>query len=105
MNSLLPFNVLAACKTEINWYHEPRGIEQWIIDKLNATKVRGLRPLLILNSNQGAPCPYVPVTQKVAADAQIGANTVQLDGTSDQSKQRAADLKWNYFLDHRVVEA
>ena len=57
--------------------------EQWVVSALQAAKKWGLRPLLVLNSNQNAPCPYLTFTHVVKANAAKGATTVQLDGTSN----------------------
>ena len=54
-----------------------------LIAALQAAGKWGLRPLIVLNSNQGNPCPHLSLTHTVTVNAPQGATTVQLDGTSD----------------------
>lgn len=59
--------------------------QPWIGEALAAAKKYGLRPLIILNSNQGVPCPYIPSpsAHSVVTTAPEGATTVQLDNVND----------------------
>ena len=54
-----------------------------LIAALQAAQKWGLRPLIVLNANQGNPCPHLSMTHTVMANAAQGATSVQLDGTSD----------------------
>ncbi len=45
---------------------------------LQACRKYGVRPLILLNAHQGAPCPVQFFSRTVAADAAAGQNTVQL---------------------------
>jgi hypothetical protein len=59
--------------------------QPWIGEELAAAKNHNLRPLIILNSNQGVPCPYTqspPSAHSVVTIAPQNATTVQLDNTN-----------------------
>ena len=49
---------------------------------LQQLKANGIRPLILLNSNDGIPCPVQSVTLNVTAAAAAGATQVQLDSAS-----------------------
>ena len=49
---------------------------------LRACRKWGIRPLMLLNAHQGAPCPVRFFERVVAADAPAGATQVQLDDVS-----------------------
>jgi len=50
---------------------------------LQACKTWGIRPLILLNANNGAPCPNVQVSGITAtATASVGATTIHLSSTS-----------------------
>jgi hypothetical protein len=49
---------------------------------LQQFKANGIRPLILLNSNDGIPCPVQNVTLNVTASAAEGATQVQLDKAS-----------------------
>ena len=49
---------------------------------LQACKKWGIRPIILLNANQGAPCPARYFYRTVTAEAAAGATSVQLDGTT-----------------------
>jgi hypothetical protein len=58
--------------------------QPWIGEELTAAKNHNLRPLIILNSNQGVPCPYTqspPSAHSVVTIAPQNATTVQLNNT------------------------
>jgi hypothetical protein len=42
----------------------------------------GIRPIILLNANQGAPCPARFFYRTVTADAAAGATTLQLNDTT-----------------------
>ncbi len=50
--------------------------------ELTAFKTNGIRPLILLDANDGIPCPVQPVTLNLTAPAAAGATTVQLDSAS-----------------------
>jgi len=52
------------------------------IYELRILRANGLRPLILLNANQGAPGPLLPVTLTVAQPAAAGARTVRLTRAS-----------------------
>src|SRR5262249_10728962 len=49
---------------------------------LQQFKANGIRPLILLNSNDGIPCPVQAVTLHVTKPAAAGAQQVQLDSAS-----------------------
>ena len=49
---------------------------------LQQFKANGIRPLILLNSNDGIPCPVQAVTLNVTSPAAAGATKVQLDSAS-----------------------
>src|SRR5690242_11764510 len=49
---------------------------------LQQFKANGIRPLILLNSNDGIPCPIQSVTLNVTSPAAAGATKVQLDSAS-----------------------
>jgi hypothetical protein len=59
--------------------------QPWVGEALAAAKKYGLRPLIILNSNQGVPCPYIPSpsAHSVVTTAPQGAMSVQLDNVNN----------------------
>jgi hypothetical protein len=76
-------------RVEIDWgdldYQTESNISSQpsLIASLQAAQKWGLRPLIVLNANQGNPCPHLSMVHTVTANAAQGATTVQLDGTSD----------------------
>ncbi len=50
---------------------------------LRACRRFHLRPLVLLNANQGVPCPTRFFSHKLLADARTGDTQIQLDDTSD----------------------
>jgi hypothetical protein len=51
--------------------------------QLQAAAAYGLRPLLLLNANEVAPCPYLTLHHTVSVAAAAGAIQVTLDSTAD----------------------
>ena len=49
---------------------------------LTACQKHGLRPLILLNSNGGSPCPSHSFGVTLAADANIGDRTILIEKTS-----------------------
>ena len=76
-------------RVEIDWgdfdYQTESNIstQPGLIAALQAAQKWGLRPLIVLNANQGNPCPHLSLVHTVTVAAPPGATTVQLDGTSD----------------------
>lgn len=56
--------------------------ESDIRNQLLALKKFGIRPLILLNANQGLPCPVKTFTRTLREDARAGSTTVKLDDTS-----------------------
>lgn len=54
-------------------------------EKLTALRDAGIRPLLLLNSNDGRPCPARDVSLRITAPVPAGARTVRLDAASAAS--------------------
>ena len=49
---------------------------------LGAARRYGIRPLILLNANHGAPCPLLMFSRPLAADARPGDTSIQLADTS-----------------------
>ena len=77
-------------RIEIPWntmdYQNPGALTaselKEITPVLQQLKANGIRPLILLNSNDGIPCPVQNVTLNVTAAAAAGATQVQLDSAS-----------------------
>src|SRR5215831_5805309 len=75
-------------RVEINWsslsYADPTRFagEAALRTKLQALRENGLRPLILLDANSGAPAPSEQVTLQLAAPAPAGASSVQLTAAS-----------------------
>jgi hypothetical protein len=65
-------------------YHDPRklGNEAAVREKLIALHDYGLRPLIVLNSNSGAPCPGKQIVLALTAPAPAGSRTIRLSPAS-----------------------
>ena len=50
--------------------------------KLEALKANGIRPLILLNANHGAPCPLRAFSATITAPAAAGARTLSVDATT-----------------------
>jgi len=76
-------------RVEVDWgdldYQTESSVpsQPTLIAMLQAAQKWGLRPLIVLNANQGNPCPHLSMVHTVTANAPQGATSVQLDGTSD----------------------
>ncbi|HWH95423.1 MAG TPA: hypothetical protein VNT03_16295 [Baekduia sp.] len=75
-------------RIEIGWgelrYDDPTKLvspDEWET-KLAILRDYGIRPLILLNSNDRKPAPLKRVQLKLAAGADVGARTVQLDAAS-----------------------
>ncbi|MCC6176218.1 MAG: hypothetical protein IT305_13005 [Chloroflexi bacterium] len=83
---MLAANGIRRVRIEVGWgklaYDESRFDMPELPAQLAAARRYGIRPLLLLNSNQGLPCPTRAVTRTVTAPASSGATTLQLDDTS-----------------------
>jgi hypothetical protein len=72
-------------RIEIGWgafrYDDPQRLvdEEGFQKVLRAVHAHGIRPLLLLNGNEGAPCPSREVATRVTEDAPAGARTVHFD--------------------------
>ena len=88
---LLAHSGFKRARVEIGWgslsYDRPRvitGMSQ-VQAKLEALKTNGIRPLILLNGNHGAPCPMRTFSAKVTAPAAAGQRSVVLDRDSARS--------------------
>ena len=72
-------------RVEIGWgslgYDDPDAITgaSELREKLKALEANGIRPLILLNGNHGAPCPMRTFSATITAPAAAGARTVVLD--------------------------
>ncbi|MCW3046970.1 MAG: hypothetical protein JWO74_1254, partial [Solirubrobacterales bacterium] len=85
---LLAASGFARARIEIGWgelrYDDPTRLvhpEEWET-KLAILRDYGIRPLILLNSNDGKPAPLKTVQLTVTAPAAQGGRTVQLDAAS-----------------------
>jgi hypothetical protein len=75
-------------RVEIGWgglsYSDPAKFihEAAIRTRLRALHEYGLRPLILLNANSGAPCPAKKITLNTVSPAPAGATSVNLDAAS-----------------------
>jgi hypothetical protein len=75
-------------RLEIEWsalsYDEPARFvhEASLRTRLSALHAFGLRPLIVLNANSGAPAPGRPISLETLAPAPVGASTVMLTPAS-----------------------
>lgn len=75
-------------RIEIGWgalsYADPGAIvdEASYATKLRALRDNGIRPLILLNSNDGRPCPVRDERLQITQPVATGARTVQLSGAS-----------------------
>ena len=74
-------------RVELSWgtmrYDQPDQLMQQQLDgiraQLTALRHHGIRPLILLNSNAGGPCPSLPFTARLLAPARRGARTLLVD--------------------------
>ncbi|MGA7704867.1 MAG: hypothetical protein WB998_08230, partial [Solirubrobacteraceae bacterium] len=75
-------------RIEINWsslsYQDPRRFadEASVRTRLQALRENGLRPLILLDANSGAPTPAKTIALQLSAPAAAGADTVTLSPSS-----------------------
>lgn len=75
----------------------------WFTDMLTQLRNNGIRPLILLQSNSGIPCPVASVTLNLTAPAPAGATTVQLDGASASLVQPGLTGFNQYGMDAGVL--
>jgi hypothetical protein len=102
-------------RIEIDWgeldYDKESSISsQSIINRLTAAKNHGLRPLIVLNANQGNPCPFRSEVHTVNVDALKGATTVQIKPGEDISQLKvgySGISLWQYIytMNYALVTA
>jgi len=68
--------------SSVNWDETGLIGADALIAKLEACKRYALRPLILLNANHGAPCPYRDLPKTLAEDAPAGAREVKLTDPS-----------------------
>lgn len=81
---------IARARVEISWNHIDFDDETQVVPtsaavfqaQLLALKKYGIRPLILLNSHHGQPCPIKFVERSIAADARAGDTTIQLNDIS-----------------------
>ncbi len=75
-------------RTEFSWTMVDSGTETHLVNEaevkgfLSRLKMAGLRPLILLNANDGSPCPFTPLQVQLAADAPAGARSIMLVSTN-----------------------
>ncbi len=75
-------------RTELPWTMVDPQTETHLVNAaevkafLARLKMAGLRPLILLNANDGWPCPVTPVQVRLAADAPAGARSITLVSTN-----------------------
>lgn len=85
---LLGDNDFTHARLEEGWdnmsYADPTRLADpsGFVAELQALQANGIRPLILLNANQGGPGPMQPVTLVLTAPAAAGARTVQLSPQS-----------------------
>ena len=87
---MLAKNGIRRVRLEISWNHLDFDDETKIVPssaanfrtQLLALKKYRIRPLILVNSHHGQPCPTKFVERPLAADARVGDTTVQLNDTS-----------------------
>jgi len=85
---LLAASGFTQARIEIGWgdvsYDDPDRLvnEQDWMTKLQALRDNGIRPLLLLNANDGRPAPAKDISLRVTQAASAGARTVRLDAAS-----------------------
>ena len=74
-------------RLEINWnkidYNDETKVndDEGIRDRLLALQKQNMRPLILLNANQGAPCPMKTSRKTVAKNANVGDTAIRLEDT------------------------
>jgi hypothetical protein len=68
---------------DLDYQTESMMLTPSLIQSLQTAKTWGLRPLIVLNSNQGAPCPSLGFYHTVLVAAPIGSTSVTLDSTAN----------------------
>jgi hypothetical protein len=85
--TLLKDSGFKRARIEVSWraidYDHPTEMtendHEDLIAKLNALKKNGLRPLIVLNSNHGEPCPIKHDTIQLTAPAQQGDTEIEVN--------------------------
>ena len=74
-----------------------------LTNELDQFKANGIRPLILLQSNDGIPCPVQSVTLSLTAPAPAGATSVQLDSASAALVQPGLTGFYQFGRDAGVV--
>ncbi len=88
---LLAANGFKRARVEVGWdsisYDSPTQLADpgLLRTKLQALKTYGIRPLILLNSNHGAPCPTRFFDARLVEPAAQGARRVHLDAATAQA--------------------
>ncbi len=84
---LLAASGFSRARIEVGWgtldYDDPSQMNEFDRDnvetKIAALRDAGIRPLIVLNSNQGRPCPLEHVTLDLLEPASVGDDHIQID--------------------------
>src|SRR5262249_13947673 len=83
---MLAANGIRRVRIEVGWgrlsYDETRFDIPELPAQLAAARRNGVRPLILLNANQGRPCPVEAVTRTAMSGAAAGATTLPLDAST-----------------------
>lgn len=66
----------------VSWNEQGFTNQANLDNLLQAFKDNGIRPIILLNSNSGIPCPIQNWTVTLTAAAAVGARTIQVDAAS-----------------------
>lgn len=88
-------------------YSEPGQIDPYympsLTNELDQFKANGIRPLILLQSNDQIPCPVQSVTLTLTSPALAGATSIQLDSTSASLVQPGLTGFDQYGMDGGVL--
>lgn len=96
-------------RIEVGWgnlsYADDSLDSPYITATLQACKKWGIRPIILLNANEGDPCPVLVFSRTVTADAPAGSTTVQLNDTSGLVLGRSglSDLTDNWAAEALII--
>jgi hypothetical protein len=74
---------------ESNWDETALNNEAKYKRRFALLAKHGIRPTILINAHQGAPCPMKTFKRRLVADAPKGATTVQLNDVSDLTLERS----------------
>jgi hypothetical protein len=77
----------------VTWNEDGFITAQTLSDQLRACKTYGIRPLVLLNSNDSRPCPVQTVVRKTTAAATAGSTSLTLDAATGLTVGRSGLTK------------